>query len=199
MRKRSWKTTTCGIISIVGSCLMAAFESSTYPIVFKVGFFLASLGSSAGLFFARDNDVSSSELRFREPSHATVDRKNGSWPVVGLLLLCSLLFLGCKNPQRAAFNVLSTTAFTVDRAMLGWSNRVATASVPLSSRYTVRDVYTSYERSMQTAIDALDTWTLVSAYGAPGEAERKQTFELLRSTVFSTSSNLLFTIQHLSR
>ena len=51
--KRSWKTTVCGLVALIGGSLTQFF-----PEYAKLGGFLATVGSGAGLLFARDFDKS---------------------------------------------------------------------------------------------------------------------------------------------
>lgn len=55
----SWKTTTCGVIGAVAAGLVLADFS---PLANKIAAFLSAFASSAGLAFARDNNVTSEQV-----------------------------------------------------------------------------------------------------------------------------------------
>lgn len=54
---KSWKTTLCGAIALIGSSF-----AQFYPEYERHGLFLAQIGGALGLMFARDNNVSSEEV-----------------------------------------------------------------------------------------------------------------------------------------
>ena len=54
---KSWRTTICGVLALVGP-LIAQF----YPEHAHHGNFIGALGAGLGLLFARDNRVSSEDL-----------------------------------------------------------------------------------------------------------------------------------------
>ena len=60
MKSLSWKTTLCGVLGIVGLGITQVFDG--YPLVFKIGAFLAGIAGPLGLLFARDNDKSSEQV-----------------------------------------------------------------------------------------------------------------------------------------
>ncbi len=57
---KSWKTTLCGGLTIVGTAMTQFFPE--YPLVSKIGGFVAAVSTGVGLLFARDNNVSSESL-----------------------------------------------------------------------------------------------------------------------------------------
>ena len=56
--KKSWKTTTCGIIAAAAGGVAAA---NIDPIVTKIAMVITSIATAAMGFFARDNNVSSEQ------------------------------------------------------------------------------------------------------------------------------------------
>jgi len=116
----SWKTTVCGLLALIGSAIAQFF-----PKLQSIGLFLASVGSGAGLLFARDNNVSSEmagvkslatavvEIPIRKPGDpqtpapglTTGSQEKGAsflpllFVAVGLALLCmaGIFLVGCTS------------------------------------------------------------------------------------------------------
>ena len=107
---KSWKTTLCGVLGIVGAAITQFFPE--YPLVFKVGGFMAAIGPALGLLFARDNNVTS------EQAGATAPRSGISTPLLALAaaLGLSALMVGC-----ASYKVVGTVTVTAERAMTSWA------------------------------------------------------------------------------
>ena len=93
---KSWKTTGCGILALVGGGLM-----QFYPEQAKLGGFLAFIGSGLGLLFARDNNVSSEDVGADEATKIIKKFSQGPLPLIlltGLLALASVAtFTGCQT------------------------------------------------------------------------------------------------------
>ena len=63
MNSRSWKTTLCGAIALIGASI-----AQFYPEQARHGLFLSAVGTGLGLLFARDNNVSSDALGIKKAS-----------------------------------------------------------------------------------------------------------------------------------
>lgn len=107
-RVKSWKTTTCGLLGIVGLGLTQFFGD--IPLCVKLGGFLAYLGPAAGLLFARDNNVTSEDAGAVKPMASRIT------PPL-MVVIVALSFSGCVNGPRAVVTVTSV----VDSAMRDWA------------------------------------------------------------------------------
>lgn len=107
----------------------------------------------------------------------------------GPLIIAALLFVGCANPQRTAYNSLKATAITVDGAMTVYKSKVDAGQLTIQERQKVRTIYDSYRITYSIACDALDAWVLSTTYGTNSDARLR--FESFRVPVINTASNIV--------
>ena len=150
MKSLSWKTTLCGVLGIVGLGITQVFDG--YPLVFKIGAFLAGIAGPLGLLFARDNDKSSEQVGavpvavIGDPPPAPRSSLIPVLLVVGSLCLAA----GCASGNPSG-RLLATTVQTVDSAMVGWSDWVALGNASTNAEARVRVVYTKYQQAEAVA------------------------------------------------
>jgi hypothetical protein len=90
---KSWKTTVCGVLALVGGGL-----TQFYPEYAKLGGFLMFIGSGLGLLFARDNNVTSEQAGVDPVSKAVRQFGDGPPPPsLPLILLLGALAFGLSG------------------------------------------------------------------------------------------------------
>lgn len=163
----SWKTTLGGILYCVGTGLERNPHTAPYADTVK------AIGVGILALAARDNNVTS------EQAGASAPKPPGP-PVVGLLLIASLLFAtGCHTtPLDASAKVLTSTVQTVDSAMTGYAQLVALGQVSVPSQAQARKLYGEYqaaeaiaEASILAAVKTGDTSGLAKSEAALNAAK----------------------------
>lgn len=137
---KSWKTTVAGVLALVGGTLAQFF-----PQYAAHGGFLAAIGAGLGLIFARDNNVSTEEVR---------GKASPAGPVLPVLLALVMLGgAGCATTQTPG-RILATTAQTVDAAMVGWQEFAWLKPATEQDHAAVAQAYAVYQLSFAVAKSA---------------------------------------------
>ena len=76
---QNWKTTLCGVLALIGTNVAIFF-----PEYARYGNFLSAVAGGAGLLFARDGE-------------AVRDKNNNKIPLLLLLIVPALFFVGCAS------------------------------------------------------------------------------------------------------
>lgn len=161
---KSWKTTLCGVLGIVGGALTQIFHDM--PLVMKIGLFLSTIGPAIGLLFARDNNVTSEQAGAHKPE------PNNLKLLVWLLLPSLLLASGCQSLYRSTVTLTSV----VDSGMKMWARlSVAGATSPELDRQVVA-AHDRYRAACTVAKNALVTYQRTG-----NQAAYQQAMEIARS------------------
>lgn len=95
---KSWKTSVCGALAIVGP-LIAQF----FPELSRYGLFCGAVGAGLGLMFARDNNVTSEAAGAAStvvPIKQPDDPRQTRLPISSLLMVFAVLvFVGCSTSR----------------------------------------------------------------------------------------------------
>lgn len=152
----SWKTTSAGLLTIIGALVTLWFHRAGLTPEIVMGCATAVL-TGIGLILARDNDKTSEDVGAKP---AATSAGSGNARGVALLLLClSLagvgLWAGCQAPpQRIAYNTVAAPAVTADHAMQVWGDYVKQFHPPVSQERAVLDDYRKYRAAELAAIDS---------------------------------------------
>lgn len=148
----SWKTTVCGLLALVGGALAQFF-----PEYAKLGGFFASVGSGAGLLFARDNNVTSEEAIGKKslpPSLLLC-------ALAGLLILPACQFLPGRTNQEPAptaqavkYFELADTRALVDAAMRTYGEAVVLGKVHPADEAKIDVAHATFQVAFKTAVRA---------------------------------------------
>ncbi len=174
---KSWKTTSAGILTIIGALVSLWFERHflTPEIVMAAA---TAVLTGIGLILARDNDKTSEDAGAKPAS--------GPRPGIPLMLLalCGLLAFapGCANTQNTSGRLLVSTVQTVDTAMQGWWTYEALGHATPDQVVAVRDAYGKYqaaEAAAEVAYRAAAQSGDTSAYQTAADALRAAQSHLL--------------------
>lgn len=148
---KSWKTTLCGVLALVGGGL-----TQFYPEYAKLGGFLAFIGSGAGLLFARDNNVTSEQVGANKPASGNIAAGPSLWLLCGFLAFgvsgCAL-FKGA-TPAKQAVNVSDVSKVTVEAALSAWDAYIVAHHPPLSQQREVKRAWENYRAAQILILDA---------------------------------------------
>ena len=119
---KSWKTNLFGAIGVAAGCVVAADFG---PVATKIAGCVASIGTALGLFFARDNNVTSEQVG-ADPASKAIKAFTNSAPPIGLWLLfwagLCLFVSGCGTtaPQRvqSVADTVEILAYNASEALL---------------------------------------------------------------------------------
>ncbi len=149
----SWKTTSTGILTILGAVLILWFQRAALTPEIIMGAATAVL-TGIGLILARDNDKTSEDVGAGAKTPLKTTR------LMPCLLLClSLagvgLWAGCQaTPQRIAYNTVAAPVVTSDQAMKVWGDYVHQFHPPASQERQVLAAYRKVKAAELAAIDS---------------------------------------------
>ncbi len=146
---KSWKTTLCGVLAIVGAGMTQFFHDT--PMLFKIGGFLATVAPACGLLFARDNNVTS------EQAGATAPRSGAGTPFLALAaaLGLSALMVGCAGLNRSIITVTDV----VDSAMTEYADAQVRGLTTPALDAKVKAAHAEYQKAAGLALVAYQTAT----------------------------------------
>jgi hypothetical protein len=183
----SWKTTSAGILAIIGGLTTIAFALKTdgpglTPEIITTA--ATAILGGVGLMFARDNNKTSEEVGAPKAEGNTERFKKTSNEVKVLgLLFGFVLFSGCASIESSAYKTLAITAASVDKATQAYGDYVRATLVMIDAgpvaerparltalrvqRSKAAEVYARYQAAMVIAEKAVK-----SAKSAPdGQAD----------------------------
>lgn len=153
----NWKTTLCGLVSLIGANLALFF-----PQYATLGGFLAAVASGAGLLFARDHDHPDDSSGAVEISHSppasppvsTTRQIPGALAALLAAVLSASLFCGCANPRAAAFNTLSDVRAVVDKAERVYGDQVALGRITTAQQEQIDSAIVQFHAAFLVAVNA---------------------------------------------
>jgi hypothetical protein len=88
--------------------------------------------------------------------------------LIAILALLAIAFapLGCKSPERTAYQTIGSVAVSVDGAMSAWGDYVRAGLAKPEQETRVRGAYLKYQAAMKTA----ETVVLAARAAPEGEA-----------------------------
>jgi hypothetical protein len=99
-----------------------------------------------------------------------------------LMLMATLVCVGCASLEQTAGKVLSSTAITVDATMQGWAQWVAAGQATPEQEGRVKAAYLQYQMSMQVAS---------SSYQIMVTTNDKTQWEKARDALLANSQTLI--------
>jgi hypothetical protein len=183
---KSWKTTLCGVVAIIGGTLVQFFPE--YPLAAKIGGALAAAATGIGLLFARDNNVTSEQVgagnadsgrRGTPPSDGGDDGRRGTPPSdkLGMFLALGLAaavaavgvvtLTGCNTPQQTkAFNSIYSVHRTTLAAYDAYLAGVVAGTVKTNDVPKISKAFNTFQAATLVALDGVQFNTNALAPGS---------------------------------
>lgn len=158
----SWKTTSAGILTILGAAVTVWFHRAALTPELIMGAATAAM-TGLGLILARDNDKSSEDVGAKPAPADSASSGAARGPLMLLCLVALLLgavLTGCQAPpQRIAYDLVAAPAMTSDHAMQIWGDYVSQQKqsghpVSLDQERQVLAAYRKCKAAELAAIDA---------------------------------------------
>lgn len=162
MTATSWKTTSAGVLAIVGGLTRLVFAIKAGNITEEAIITAATaILTGVGLMFARDNNVTSEDVQRAKDAKATKEDdppyfRPSVWIIAALfgLGLCGLV--ACKSgQQRIAYNTLYSVERTTTGAYDGYIDSVIKGISTTNGVPKVSSAYNKYHASFLVALDAV--------------------------------------------
>lgn len=171
LTKGSWKTTSAGLLAILGGLVRLAFALKAGALTEEaVMTTLTTIVTGLGLLVARDNDKSSESVGADEGTKiakqfAKSEPKPPA-PPAALLLLCAglaamaagpVLVMGCKaSQQRAAYNTLATVQTVTVGAYDGYVSEIIAGRIKTNDLPRVSRQFNVFQAAFLVALDAVE-------------------------------------------